>query len=136
MVLTKKKQKVTSPEKVANIMQSILNTEHEIDQNKEHFWAIGVNNKNVVQYIELVSLGTINESIVHPREVFRLAIMKGVASIIVVHNHPSGELEPSIDDTKTTKRLVDGGDLLGIQVLDHIIITKDSFLSLKQEGYI
>ena len=83
---------------------------------------MGLNAKNNIQDIELVSLGTLHSSLVHPRETFRLAVMKGVASLILVHNHPSGDPEPSEDDIDITKRLVEGGKILGIQVIDHIII--------------
>jgi DNA repair protein RadC len=84
--------------------------------------------------IESVSVGTINTSIVHPREVFRKAIKDGSASLILVHNHPSGECEPSREDIAMTKRLCEVGDLVGIRVLDHLIIGGDEYASLKQMG--
>ena len=90
MVISESKKKITQTKDIANIMKVILSKEEEIDRMKEHCWVVGVNQKNVIQYIELVSLGSLTCSIVHPREVFRLAIMKGVASIFLVHNHPSG----------------------------------------------
>jgi DNA repair protein RadC len=96
--------------------------EDEIDRDKEHFWAIGLNTKNVVLYVELVSLGTINSNLVHPREVFRMAIFKAAAQIIVGHNHPSGALEVSTEDKRVTERLRSAGDILGINLLDHIVI--------------
>jgi len=128
--------KVHSPENVADVFRSILKSECEVDQEKEHFWVMGLNTKNKVLYIELVSLGTINESIAHPREVFRSAIMKGVTSILFCHNHPSGEPEPSEGDITTTERLKKGGELLGIKVLDHIIIGDKDLYSFKTEGLI
>lgn len=127
-------EKLSDPAATARLLQSILQTEEEIDREKEHFWVIGLNTKNVVKYVELVSLGNLNTSIVHPREVFRLAIMKGVNSIIVGHNHPSGDIEPSQDDIAITSRLAEGGKILGIKVLDHVIVTENNFYSMRQAG--
>lgn len=122
MLISEHKKRLQNSNDVAEIMQKILGKEEENDQGKEHFWVVGVNTKNVIQYIELVSLGTLTESLVHPRETFRFAILKGVASIFCVHNHPSGEAEPSAADIKLTERLQKAGDIIGIKVLDHIII--------------
>ncbi len=102
---------------------------------KEEFRLLILNNKNMLLKKSVVSIGTISESIVHPREVFRDAIREGGASIIVAHNHPSGILTPSKEDISTTKRLVETGKLIGISLLDHVIITDCSYLSLKDEGY-
>ena len=121
-------------EDIVSIFEAILNAECEVDQDKEHFWTIGLNSKNRIKYIELVSLGSLTSSLVHPREVFRLAVMKGVASIAAVHNHPSGDPAPSRDDIEITARLKKAGDILGIKMLDHIIIGKNkhySFLNNK-----
>ncbi len=119
---------------VADLLQSILKTESPLDQDKEHFWTIGLNTRNLVKYVDLTSLGTLNASLVHPREVFRLAIMKGVASIVIGHNHPSGDTDPSEEDIKLTRRLVEAGRLLGIEVLDHVIIADNNHLSFKATG--
>ena len=129
------KASITTPGQVWELFRQALATECEIDQNKEHFWSIGLTTRNGVKYIELVSLGTLNAALVHPREVFRFAIMQGVSSIIVVHNHPSGDPEPSEDDIRLTKRLVECGRLLGIEVLDSFIVA-DSYVSLKEWGII
>ena len=127
----KEKQKVDNPEKIAKIMYEILRNEDIVDQDKEHFWVIGLNTKLNIKYIELVTLGILNSSIVHPREVFRLAVMKGVDSIILCHNHPSGDLTPSHCDLDITTRLEDAGKILGIEVVDHIIINnKGDYVSL------
>ncbi len=85
-----------------------------------------------VTLVELVSLGTLNASLVHPRETFRRAVMQGSASIIVAHNHPSGEVEPSDEDTKTTKLLFEAGTILGINLLDHVIFANDKFYSFRE----
>jgi len=111
-----------TPENIANIFYQILVAEDPIDQNKEHFWSIGLDSANHIKYVELVSLGILNSSLVHPREVFRLAILEGVQSIIVGHNHPGDHLSPSPEDNKTMNTLRAAGEIIGIAVLDHIII--------------
>jgi DNA repair protein RadC len=120
--LKEKFEEVSSPKAVADIFRSILALENEFDRDKEHFWAIGLNAKNIILYVELVALGTLTHSLVHPREVFRMAIMKAAASIIVGHNHPSGNPEPSREDDLITDRLRQAGEILGIKLLDHVII--------------
>lgn len=124
---------IGKPKDIAKIIQNILNSEEPNDRLKEHFWSIGLSGANKIIYIELVSLGILDSTIVHPREVFRLAIQKSVNSIIIVHNHPSGNTKASEADIMMTRRLIDAGKLLGIEVLDHLIITKDDFISLKEE---
>ncbi len=135
MRLKVRKSSVKSAEDIANILFAVLASEDPIDQQKEHFWAIGLNSRKQIKYIELVSLGIINCSLVHPRETFRLAIFEGVEAIIVAHNHPSGDIEPSEFDDKVTKQLVEAGKIINIQVLDHVIIGNDngSFYSFKAE---
>jgi len=127
------KTSITNPEKVANILQKILKAEGRIDQDKEHFWVVGLNPRNVIKYLELVSLGTLDTNLVHPREVFRLAIVKAVAQIIIAHNHPSGNSQPSPEDVAITKQLVKAGKILGIEVIDHIIIAGKEFASFKDK---
>ncbi|KAA0257547.1 DNA repair protein RadC [Deferribacter autotrophicus] len=129
-----KSKKIKNPKDVAKILQAILCSEHKIDQDKEHLWCIGLNTRNIIKYIELVSLGTLDETLIEPREVFRLAIFKGVKNIIVAHNHPSGNLRFSNADIQATERLKKCGEILGIGVLDHILITVDDYISMKQEG--
>ncbi len=127
---------IKNSKQVAKTFRSILEAENDVYRDKEHFWAIGLDTKNRIKYVELVSLGSLSTSIVHPRETFRMAIMKGVASIMVGHNHPSGDTSPSTDDLTITKRLKECGDILGIRLLDHVIIAGKSFLSLFEKGYI
>ncbi|MBB6021417.1 DNA repair protein RadC [Paenibacillus sp. JGP012] len=100
----------------------------------EHFVAIMLNVKNRVISKETIGIGTLNGAIVHPRELFRRAILKNAASIICVHNHPSGDPTPSQEDIKVTKRLYDAGEIVDINVLDHIIVGVEGFVSLKQLG--
>jgi DNA repair protein RadC len=103
-------------------------------QNKEHFWAILLNTRNKVIKTVEVSVGSLDTSIVHPREVFKEAIAACASSIIVAHNHPSGNPEPSQDDIKLSRRLKEAGELVGIAVVDHLIIGDGQYFSLKREG--
>jgi DNA repair protein RadC len=104
------------------------------DQRREHFLCLYLNARNQVVHKEVISIGSLSASIVHPREVFRVALQHAVASIILAHNHPSGDVSPSKDDLELTRRLVKAGQLMGIEVLDHLIIGADEFLSLKEKG--
>jgi DNA repair protein RadC len=121
------KPAIRSPQDVANLfiprMRGIR---------KEQFYVLLLNTANQIFRETLVSEGSLNASIVHPREVFRLAVIESAASIIVLHNHPSGNLEPSREDIEVTRQLVEAGTVLGIPVHDHIIIAGESFTSLRQ----
>ncbi len=103
---------------------------------QEKFCVVLLNTKNMVIAVEEVTIGGLNSSLVHPREVFKRAIRRSSAAIILAHNHPSGDPSPSREDIMVTRRLIEVGDLVVIQVLDHIIIGDGRFLSLKQEGAI
>ena len=102
---------------------------------KEHFVCLFLNTKNQVIARETLSVGTLNASLVHPREVFRAAIKCSSASLICVHNHPSGDPTPSPEDVAMTRRLIEAGELVGIDVLDHLVIGDNRFISLKEQGY-
>ncbi len=128
--------KMQNSEIVADVFRNVLKNECEIDQQKEHFWVMGLTVKNKIIYLELISLGSLTEGIVHPREVFRSAIFKGVSCLIFCHNHPSGEAEPSEQDITVTKTLKEGGKILGIKILDHIIISDNGLYSFAKEGII
>ena len=127
---------VRNADGVAKIFRAILEMECDIDRDKEHFWVIGLSQANKIKYIELVSLGILNASLVHPREVFRFAIMKAVAGIILVHNHPSGETNPSEQDIRITKQLSEAGKILGIKLYDHVILGEGPERSFANEGLI
>ncbi len=104
--------------------------------NKEHFLILILNTKNFLIGIETISIGSLNSSIVHPRELFKTAINKSAAGIILAHNHPSGDATPSKEDIEVTKRIKNGGQLLGIDVIDHIIIGDNCYYSFKEEKII
>lgn len=132
-------QIIRNSSELAEVFYAVLNSEEEQDRMKEHFWIAGLDVKNRISYLELCSLGTMTSSLVHPREVFRLAIMKNVVSIVCVHNHPSGDPEPSKNDIDITKRLKSAGEILGINLLDHLIITGTGqyrYVSLIERGII
>lgn len=101
---------------------------------REHFQIILLNTKNQVLGIELVSVGSLNASIVHPREIFKIPIRRSAAAIILVHNHPSGDPTPSQEDIDVTRRLREAGKILGIDVLDHVIIGDRRYLSFREKG--
>lgn len=103
---------------------------------KEHFVCLFLNTKNHVISQETLSMGSLNASIVHPREVFRAAMKCSSASIVCAHNHPSGDPAPSPEDIQLTRRLVKAGEIVGIDVLDHIVIGDGKYASLKEQGFI
>ena len=105
------------------------------DQRKEYFLCLYLNARNQVIHKEVISIGSLSASIVHPREVFQGAITRNAASILLAHNHPSGDVTPSQEDLKLTDRMVQAGRIMGIEILDHIILTADDFLSLKERGW-
>lgn len=100
-------------------------------EKREHFVVLLLNARHEVEAVETVSIGSLNASIVHPREVFRPAILASSASVILCHNHPSGDPEPSEEDLTITKRLVEVGELLGIGVLDHVIVAARGVVSMR-----
>lgn len=106
------------------------------DERKEHFICLYLNARNQIIHKETVSIGSLSASIVHPREVFLVAITHSAASIILAHNHPSGDVSPSQDDIDLTHRLVRAGEIMGIEILDHIIVASTDFVSLKSRGVI
>jgi DNA repair protein RadC len=123
--------KIRSPQDVASLLKEELRY-----LQKEHFIVLFLNTKNFVIGQETLSMGSLNASIVHPREVFRAAIKRSSASIVCAHNHPSGDPTPSAEDIELTQRLVEAGKLIGIEVLDHLVIGDSGFVSLKEKGYL
>lgn len=123
------KQSVKTPEDVAKMVQGRLRGEK-----KEHFLTVLLDTRGQVIKTVEVSIGSLDSSIVHPREVFKEALSASAASVIFVHNHPSGNPEPSTDDIELTKRLAQAGEIMGIDVLDHVIIGDSKYVSLKRQG--
>lgn len=118
-----------SPKEVADLMMEEMRY-----LDREHFKILLLNTKNSVICVETISIGSLNASIVHPREVFKSAIKKSAAPVILLHNHPSGNPEPSAQDIDVTHRLVEAGKILGIQVLDHIVFGDGIYVSMKEES--
>jgi len=103
---------------------------------KEFFCTITLNGNSRIIKSEIIHIGTLNQSLVHPREVFRPALIDNAAGIIICHNHPSGTLKPSNADRRITDRLKEAGKLLGIEVIDHVIVTEIGYFSFSDEGLI
>jgi DNA repair protein RadC len=122
---------IRSPQDVAHLLMEDMRY-----LQKEHFIVLFLNTKNHVIAQETLSMGSLNASIVHPREVFRAAIKRSSASIICAHNHPSGDPSPSPEDIELTRRLAEAGKLIGIDVLDHVVFGDRSYISLKEKGYL
>lgn len=120
---------IRTPDDVANLVKSQLK-----GKMKEHFLALLLDTRNRVIKTAVISVGSLDTSIVHPREVFKEALAASAASVIFAHNHPSGDPEASEDDIELTKRLTQAGEIMGIDVLDHIIIGNNSYTSLKRGG--
>lgn len=119
-------QQIKSPEDVKNYVMEDMRY-----YDREHFKCLYLNRKNQVIGLETVSVGGLVSSLVHPREVFKPAVKRSAASVILIHNHPSGDPTPSMEDINITKRLIESGRLLGIEVMDHIIIGDGRYVSLK-----
>ncbi len=131
--LSENQKPIDAPKEVYNILKAVLMAEDPIDRDKEHFWVLQLNARNMIQKLELVSLGTLTASLVHPREVFTRVIADRCVSIVLAHNHPSGDCTPSSQDIEVTEQLVEAGKILDIDVVDHVIITDNGFTSFKQE---
>ncbi|MGA2669767.1 MAG: DNA repair protein RadC [Ignavibacteria bacterium] len=122
---------VTSPGDIVELIKSKI-----INYSREQFLVVSFDTRNRILGTDSISTGTLTASLVHPRETFESAIRKHAASIIISHNHPSGDTEPSEEDMKITKRLSEAGKVMGIEVLDHIIVTKNGYFSFKEKGMI
>ena len=130
-IVNKEITSINSCEDVFNLMKNKF-----IDTKKEHFYAILLDTKNVIISKELISTGDLNSSIVNPRECFISTVKKSANSVIFVHNHPSGNPNPSCNDKEITQRLIKAGEILDIKVLDHIIIGNNKYFSFRQENII
>ena len=124
------KYKITSPEDIKNLYMEQLR-----HMTREIFMVLAMNTRNEIIKELRISLGSLSETVVHPREVFSEVIKEPAASIILIHNHPSGDSNPSGNDKKTTSRLIEAGKILGIKILDHVIIGNGNIFSFKENGF-
>jgi len=125
-----KSDKLLEPKDVLPMLSDIMNKQ------QEYFVCISLNGANEIIEKRIVTVGLVDKTQVHPREVFADVIGDRAASVIIAHNHPSGELRPSENDLKVHKQLTEAGKILGIKVLDHLIVTKKGYCSLQEEGFI
>ncbi|EKP94923.1 RadC family protein [Thermaerobacter subterraneus] len=123
--------RVRGPEDVSRLLMAGMK-----DLDREHLYVVQLNTKHYVLGVDLISIGTLNGSLVHPREVFRAAVRRGAAALVLVHNHPSGDPTPSPEDVQVTRRLVEAGRIMGIDVLDHVIIGNQRYASLREAGLV
>jgi len=128
------KVRILNSDHVFAIMREVLAREDQIDQDREHFWVIGLASNHRLLFIELITMGTVNKALVEPMEVYSLALQKRAVKIMLVHNHPSGDVRPSEADKDITDRLYQVGLILNTPVLDHLIITPTTFMSFADTG--
>jgi DNA repair protein RadC len=124
----KRKVKVVNPEEVYKVVKRYA------EADREQFILLTLNGEHNIISVSIVSIGTVNKTIVHPREIYCRAISERASAIIVCHNHPSGSLEPSGEDKQVTVQIFDAGKIIGIPLIDHIVFTKTGFTSLRQYG--
>lgn len=136
ILCSKQKNQMLNSEDVYRVMQQVLLRENKIRRNQEHFWVVGLDNANKILFIELIGLGAVNRVNANPPDVFRMGIYKLAVKMILVHNHPSGNVAPSEADTTFTDRFLKVGKLINIQVVDHLIISEENYTSLADMGII
>lgn len=130
---TKEQKKSTTITGASDVYKEMLFL---TSKDREHFYILCLNAKNFITHTELITIGTLTNSLAHPREVFRPAIKNNSASIICVHNHPSGDPAPSAEDIEVSIRLVNAGEIIGIKVLDHVVIGNGSYFSMKEKNIV
>lgn len=123
------KFKISDPRQIASFVRLIM-----VDNSREQFFSLYLDANHQVASYSMISIGTANQATVHAREVFQRAILSGAIAVALAHNHPSGSLEVSSADVEVTKRLIEAGKLLGIHVLDHVIVTDSSYVSLREDS--
>lgn len=128
------KIKVLNTEDLYRVMQGILLRENKIDRDKEHFWLVCLANNDRILMIELISLGSVNATIVEPMDVFSFALQKRAVKLIMVHNHPSGEMKPSLNDRELTDKMMAIGKFVKVPIIDHLIISEKKYYSFMEEG--
>ena len=128
------KVKVRTDKDLYPVLREVLLQANRTDQNKEHLWVCGLGANHLLMYLELVSLGTMFQSIVEPMDIFSWALQKQVPMIVLVHNHPSEELEPSEADKNLTDRMIQVGNIVNVKVVDHLIISTKDYYSFERMG--
>ncbi|TYA71936.1 JAB domain-containing protein [Seonamhaeicola marinus] len=121
---------------IYKVMQQVLLRENKIRRNQEHFWVVGLDNKNKILFVELIGLGAVNRVNANPPDIFRMGIYKLAVKMILVHNHPSGNIEPSKTDKNFTDKILKVGKLINIEVIDHLIISEEKYTSFTDNGII
>src|SRR5882757_7668620 len=134
--VAQKKAAINSSNNIAAIMQQILKRENKLGRSQEHFWVIGLNTAGKILFIELIGLGRQNRVTANPPDVFRMAIYKLAIKLIMVHNHSSGEMKPSNADKLITDRMIKVGEIINVDVIDHIIISEKEHFSFADAGII
>lgn len=124
-------RKVKDSGDVADVVREIIDADLQL---QEHFVLITINGASEIIRAESVFIGTLNQSLVNPREIFRRALIDNAAAIIISHNHPSGQLDASLEDRRVTKRLKEVGTIMGIELLDHVIVTDNGYTSFRETG--
>ena len=127
----KKGERLSSPETAYKLLNSCMEF---LDNEREHFIMLSLDTKNALKAVHIISIGSLNANVVHPREVFYFAVQDRASSIIVGHNHPSGDPKPSQNDIDVTRKLKLSGDILGIPVLDHIVFGDAKYISMNEEN--
>ena len=123
------RKQIRSPQDVFNMVQGFL-----ADADREYFLILTLSTKNSIMGVNVVSIGSLNSSLVHPREVFKLAILSNAAAVILVHNHPSGDPSASNEDMEITRRLIEASKIIGIEILDHVVVGDGCWVSFKEKG--
>jgi DNA repair protein RadC len=132
VLLRHNKMTIRDAADVAKVFQDLLRLEDKIDRDKEHFYVMHLDSHRRINLVELVAIGTLTDTNVHPRETFRRAVVEGSYSILVAHNHPSGDVTPSEADVLVTEKLRKAGDLLQIPLLDHIVFSATTYYSFQK----
>lgn len=127
-------EKISSSLASFEVFKVLLSNRQETEKHKEYFFVMGLNSQNECQYIDIVAIGTVNQCNTYIRECLRLAIIKNAVSIIICHNHPSGYINPSSQDTEFTKKLINACKIVEVNLLDHIIIGSDKYYSFSDKG--
>lgn len=120
---------INSPQVAASLIQKMIG-----DSDRENLVLVCLDTKNKPTSVQILSTGSLNSSLLHPREVFKSVLLSNSASFIIGHNHPSGDLTPSKEDIRITKRLIEVGQLMGIELMDHLIVSDTSFMSMREKG--